>query len=96
MDIGKAITLGVPDALVSGMVSGNGGFLQDPAADRGLRSSQASISGVIPAIRASQSAAYLHLCAATPWIRRPSQSLFHMQSLDVIEEGPFRIAEQSV
>ena len=32
------------------------------------------------------SAAYLHLAAALPWIREPSQSLFRMQPLDVIEE----------
>ena len=38
-----------------------------------------------------QSAAYLHLCAATPWIRRHNQSLFHTQPNDVIEEGPFRL-----
>jgi glucarate dehydratase len=36
------------------------------------------------------SAAYLHLAAATPHIREPSQSLFRMQPFDVIEEGPFR------
>lgn len=36
------------------------------------------------------SAAYLHLAAATSWIREPSQSLFRMQPVDVIEEGPFR------
>ncbi len=36
------------------------------------------------------SAAYLHLSAALPWIREPSQSLFRMQPMDVIEEGPFR------
>ncbi|MFN7195040.1 MAG: enolase C-terminal domain-like protein, partial [bacterium] len=36
------------------------------------------------------SAAYLHLSAAHAHIREPSQSLFRMQPLDVIEEGPFR------
>ena len=36
------------------------------------------------------SAAYLHLSAALPWIREPSQSLYRMQPVDVIEEGPFR------
>ncbi len=36
------------------------------------------------------SAVYLHLAAAHSHIREPSQSLFHMQPLDVIEEGPFR------
>jgi glucarate dehydratase len=36
------------------------------------------------------SAAYLHIAAACQWIREPSQSLFRMQPIDVIEEGPFR------
>jgi len=36
------------------------------------------------------SAAYLHIAAAHAHIREPSQSLFRMQPLDVIEEGPFR------
>jgi glucarate dehydratase len=36
------------------------------------------------------SAVYLHLTAAHAHIREPSQSLFHMQPFDVIEEGPFR------
>ena len=36
------------------------------------------------------SAAYLHLAAALPWIREPSQSLYRMQPMDVIAEGPFR------
>jgi glucarate dehydratase len=35
------------------------------------------------------SGAYLHLAAAHPHIREPSQSLFRMQPIDVIEEGPF-------
>ena len=36
------------------------------------------------------SAAYLHLAAAMPHIREPSQSLFRMQPVDVIAEGPFK------
>lgn len=35
------------------------------------------------------SAAYLHLCAALGWIREPNQSLFRMQTADVIQGGPF-------
>ncbi len=35
------------------------------------------------------SAAYLHLCAATAWIREPNQSLFRMQTTDVVAGGPF-------
>jgi glucarate dehydratase len=36
------------------------------------------------------SAAYLHLCAALGWIREPNQSLFRMQSVDVVEGGPYK------
>ncbi len=35
-------------------------------------------------------ATYLHVSAATAWIREPSQSLFRWQTDDVIEDGPFR------
>ena len=35
-------------------------------------------------------AAYLHVSAAMPWIREPSQSLFRWQIGDVIQGGPFR------
>lgn len=36
------------------------------------------------------SAVYLHLAASHAHIREPSQSLFHMQPLDVVAGGPFR------
>ncbi len=42
------------------------------------------------------SAVYLHLAAAHAHIREPSQSLFHMQPLDVIAEGPFRPRDNHV
>jgi glucarate dehydratase len=42
------------------------------------------------------SAVYMHLCAAFSWIREPNQSLFHMQPLDVVEEGPFRPKHNTV
>jgi glucarate dehydratase len=35
-------------------------------------------------------AAYLHLCAALGWIREPNQSLYRMQTVDVVAGGPFR------
>jgi glucarate dehydratase len=88
-DIAKAVRLGVPDALVSG-IAGNGGVLRTQRLIAACEAANIDFwcysgdTGI-------QSAAYIHLCAATPWIRRPSQSLFHMQSLDVIEEGPFRM-----
>ncbi|MTI09679.1 mandelate racemase/muconate lactonizing enzyme family protein [Curvivirga aplysinae] len=40
--------------------------------------------------------AYLHVVAATPWITEPSQSLFRWQIGDVIEEGPFRQANNVI
>ncbi|MGI9464274.1 MAG: mandelate racemase/muconate lactonizing enzyme family protein [Aestuariivirgaceae bacterium] len=88
-DIGKAAAYKVPDAIVSG-ISGNGGFI------RTLKLVAACEAAGIDFWCYSgdtgiQSAAYLHLCAASPWIRRPNQSLFHTQPLDVIEEGPFQL-----
>ncbi|RWM09751.1 MAG: chloromuconate cycloisomerase [Mesorhizobium sp.] len=41
-------------------------------------------------------AAYLHVSAATQWIKEPSQSLFRWQVGDVIEGGPFRQRENVV
>jgi glucarate dehydratase len=41
-------------------------------------------------------AAYLHLAAALPWIREPSQSLFRWQVWDVVEDGPFQPASNLV
>jgi glucarate dehydratase len=41
-------------------------------------------------------AAYLHVSAATAWIREPSQSLFRWQVGDVIEGGPFRQTDNTV
>ena len=42
------------------------------------------------------SAAYLHVVAATQWIREPSQALFRWQTVDVIEEGPFEPRNNTV
>lgn len=36
------------------------------------------------------SSVYLHLSAALPHVREPSQSLYRMQAMDVTEEGPFK------
>ncbi|TIS17687.1 MAG: chloromuconate cycloisomerase, partial [Mesorhizobium sp.] len=41
-------------------------------------------------------AAYLHVSAATQWIKEPSQSLFRWQLGDVIEGGPFRQTDNLV
>ncbi len=87
LDLPKAVALGVPDAIV-GNVAGLGGFnrlvrfigaCEAMAVDFWCYSGDSGIG----------TAAYLHLCAAMPWIREPNQSLLRMQPFDVIEEGPF-------
>ncbi|MEO0618470.1 MAG: mandelate racemase/muconate lactonizing enzyme family protein [Pseudomonadota bacterium] len=93
VDVAKAIACGTPDAIVSGM-AGNGGILRTQRLIAACEAAHIDFwcysgdTGI-------QSAAYIHLIAATPHIRRPSQSLFHMQSLDVIEEGPFRLVNNT-
>ncbi|SDR51341.1 glucarate dehydratase [Rhizobiales bacterium GAS113] len=87
-DLRRAVALGVPEALCTD-VNVHGGI------GRALR-----FIGACEAMNVDiwcysgdsgiASAAYLHLAAAHAHIREPSQSLFRMQPLDVIEEGPFR------
>lgn len=87
-DLRRSLSLGVPDAFCTdiNVHGGIGRTLRFIAAceavglDFWLYSGDSGIA----------SAAYLHLAAAHGHIREPSQSLFRMQPLDVIEEGPFR------
>jgi glucarate dehydratase len=84
----RAVSLGVPDAFCTdvNVHGGIGRTLRFVAACEAMGRDfwfYSGDSGVA-------SAAYLHVAAALPWIREPSQSLFRMQPLDVIEEGPFR------
>ena len=84
----RAHMLGAPDAIVA-----------DVAALGGVRRTQAMVE-VCAALGLDfwfysggsgiSTAAYLHLAAAMPWIREPSQSLFRWQSWDVVEGGPFQ------
>jgi glucarate dehydratase len=84
----QALALGVPDAFctdvnVHGGVARTLGFIaacEQVGLDFWCYSGDSGIA----------SAVYLHLAAAHAHLREPSQSLFHMQPLDVIEEGPFR------
>lgn len=87
-DLRRALALGVPDAFCTD-VNINGGIgrtarliaaCEATGVDFWFYSGDSGIA----------SAAYLHLAAAFPHIREPSQSLFRMQPYDVIEEGPFR------
>ena len=88
VDIRRFSELGVPDAVCTDINVHGGigrtqkfvGACEQMGIDFWLYSGDSGIA----------SAAYLHMAAATQWIREPSQSLFHMQPLDVIEEGPFR------
>lgn len=87
-DLRRAIALGAPDAFctdvnVHGGIGRTAGFIaacEHAGFDFWCYSGDSGIA----------SAAYLHLAAAFEHIREPSQSLFHMQPFDVIEEGPFR------
>jgi glucarate dehydratase len=93
-DLGKAMTLRVPDAIVTSPSALGGigrtvrfvGACEHAKVDFWCYSGDSSVG----------SAAYLHLCAALGWIREPNQSLFRMQSMDVTEEGPFKLAGNHV
>lgn len=87
-DLRRAVALGVPDALCT-----------DITIHGGIRRTQRFISACeamgidfwfYSGDSGIASAAYLHIAAANPHIREPSQSLFRQQVIDVIEEGPFR------
>ncbi|MGJ4856805.1 mandelate racemase/muconate lactonizing enzyme family protein [Labrys sp. La1] len=88
LDLRQAAHLGVPDAVVTDIATHGGiartmrfvGACEQLGLDFWCYSGDSGVA----------SAAYLHLCAAMPHIREPNQSLFRMQPLDVIEEGPFR------
>lgn len=87
-DLRRAVTHGVPDAFCTD-VNVHGGIGRALAFIAGCEAMGVDFwcysgdSGIASAV-------YLHLAAAIAHIREPSQSLFHMQPLDVIEEGPFR------
>lgn len=87
-DLNRALACGAPDAFCTD-INVHGGIMrtlrfigacETVGRDFWLYSGDSGIA----------SAAYLHLSAAHAHIREPSQSLFRMQPLDVIEEGPFR------
>lgn len=87
-DIRRAVALGVPDAFCTdvNIHGGIGRTLRFIGACEAMNIDFWCYSGD----SGIASAAYLHLAAALPHIREPSQSLFRMQPLDVVEEGPFR------
>jgi glucarate dehydratase len=87
-DLRRAATLGAPDAFCTdvNVHGGIGRTLRFVAACEAMGFGFWCYSGD----SGIASAVYLHLAAALPHLREPSQSLYRMQPLDVIEEGPFR------
>jgi glucarate dehydratase len=87
-ELRRAVALGVPDAFCTdvNVHGGIGRALRFIAACEQMGLDFWCYSGD----SGIASAVYLHLAAAHAHIREPSQSLFHMQPLDVIAEGPFR------
>ncbi|AMJ61731.1 mandelate racemase/muconate lactonizing enzyme family protein [Bosea sp. PAMC 26642] len=87
-DLRRALALGVPDAFCTdvNVHGGIGRTLKFIAACEQVGLDFWCYSGD----SGIASSVYLHLAAAHHHIREPSQSLFHMQPFDVIEEGPLR------
>ena len=87
-DLPRAAALGVPDAFVLNFTVLGGirrtmGFIASCQAMGVKFWCYSGDAGI-------QSAAYLHVAAASAWMTEPNQSLFRWQSDDVIEQGPFR------
>ena len=88
IDLRRAAALGVPDSVCTDACVHGGigrtqrfiGACEQMGIDFWCYSGDSGI----------QSSVYLHLAAAHTWLREPAQSLFRMQPIDVIEEGPFR------
>ena len=87
-DLRRAVALGVPDAFCTdvNVHGGIGRTLKFIGACEAMGLDFWCYSGDL----GIASTVYLHLAAAHAQICEPSQSLFHMQPLDVIEEGPLR------
>ena len=87
-DLPRAVALGVPDAFVNNfaVLGGINRAIRFIAACEAMGVDfwcYSPDTGIM-------NAAYMHVVAATPWIREPSQTLFRWQTDDVIEEGPFQ------
>jgi glucarate dehydratase len=87
-DLRRAVALGVPDTIVTNfaVLGGIGRAIRFIGACEAMGVGFWCYSGDSGVC----TAAYLHVSAAMPWIREPSQSLFRWQAGDVIEGGPFR------
>ncbi|HZP76088.1 MAG TPA: mandelate racemase/muconate lactonizing enzyme family protein [Pseudolabrys sp.] len=87
VDLPRAVRLGVPDFFVTNL-SVLGGIAR---ATRFIAACEKMGVGfwTFSGETGIGIAAYLHLIAATPWIREPGQCILHWQTDDVIEDGPF-------
>ncbi len=94
IDLPRAVSLRVPDAIVTdiNVHGGIGRTMRFIAACETMGVDFWCYSGD----SGIASAAYMHVVAANQWAREPSQSLFRMQPIDVIEEGPFRPKHNTV
>lgn len=93
-DLRRAVALGAPDA-----------FCNNIALLGGIRKTQQFVAACeamgkdfwcYSADLGICTAAYLHLVAATAWIREPSQSLFRWQPEDVIVGGQFKQVNNTI
>lgn len=93
-DLPRALDLGAPDAFVTSVAAhgGIGRTLKFIAACEAMGRDVWFFSGD----SGVGTAAYLHICAATQWIREPNQSLLRWQATDIIEGGPFKLRNNVV
>ncbi len=93
-DLRRAVALGVPDTIVTNfaVLGGINRAIRFIGACEAMGVGFWCYSGDAGVC----TAAYLHVTAATAWIREPSQSLFRWQVGDVIEGGPFRQTNNTV
>ena len=93
-DIRRAVALGAPDYIVTNfaVLGGIARTLRFVGACEAMGVGFWCYSGDAGVATAG----YLHMSAAMPWITEPSQSLFRWQVGDVVENGPFRQADNVV
>ncbi len=93
-DIRRAVALGAPDYIVTNfaVLGGIARTLRFVGACEAMGLGFWCYSGDAGVATAG----YLHMSAAMPWITEPSQSLFRWQVGDVVENGPFRQADNVV
>lgn len=93
-DLRRAVALGVPDTFVTNfaVLGGIGRAIRFIGACEAMGTGFWCYSGDAGIC----TAAYLHVTAATQWIREPAQSLLRWQVGDVIQGGPFKPRNNTV